>query len=525
MTKGMRFGSIVLAIALLLTMLCSIPAALADECEPGQHKFDKYEIVKQPTCTEDGSRKVYCSICGYYYGEEPIIHVGHQASEPVKTRTKEPTCLEPGEMTTTTLCIRCGVTMSTSTSSIPALGHDYGEWKETKAPTCTADGEETRICSRDASHKETRVKKSLGHDWGNWIVTKPATCTADGTETRTCARDASHQESRSIPKLGHDWGPYVVTTQPTCEKPGVETSTCKNDPSHTQTRSVPATGHDWGEWIVTTQPTCLAAGVETRTCKNDPSHTQTRNVPATGHDWGEWVITVKPECEKPGTRTRTCKHDPSHVETESIAPTNHPHTHWVVTIKPTYTSYGERQLICEECEKVIKIERLAKLMYTNNTLCAFGPRLRDVDSYITPYTTDVWYMFTPFDASVEGTQTFELVATNRYIAGTLTIDIRDGNITVDYKLNTRNMDVTYEFFTILNQIQDIHVYEPEQLSALNMKVGRAYNLAENFGDDTNLVLYFCSRINYTIDEHLKDLNYNSAAHQRLVRQMLDMMDK
>ena len=69
----MRFGSIVLAIALLLTMLCATNAALADECEPGQHKFDKYEIVKQPTCTEDGSRKVYCSICGYYYGEEPII--------------------------------------------------------------------------------------------------------------------------------------------------------------------------------------------------------------------------------------------------------------------------------------------------------------------------------------------------------------------------------------------------------------------------------------------------------------------
>ena len=39
---------------------------------------------------------------------------------------------------------------------IPAYGHDWGEWTQTKAPTETEKGEEKRVCRRDPSHTETR---------------------------------------------------------------------------------------------------------------------------------------------------------------------------------------------------------------------------------------------------------------------------------------------------------------------------------------------------------------------------------
>ena len=39
------------------------------------------------------------------------------------------------------------------------------------------------------------------HVWGDWVVTTPATCNAAGIETRTCTLDPSHKESRFIPKL------------------------------------------------------------------------------------------------------------------------------------------------------------------------------------------------------------------------------------------------------------------------------------------------------------------------------------
>ena len=134
-------------------------------------------------------------------------------------------------------------------------------------------------------------------------------------------------------------------------------------------------------------------------------------------------------------------------------------------------------------------------------------------------------MFTPFDASKDGVQTYELVASNMYIVGNLTLTIRDGYLTVDYKLaDTSKFDITLEFFTVLNRINDLTQYEPETLQALRMNKNQPINLAETFGDDTNLVLYFCSRCNYTYSSRYTSLNYNSAVHQRLVNSMLALMD-
>ena len=42
---------------------------------------------------------------------------------------------------------------------------------------------------------------ALGHTWGAWVVTTPATKDAPGVETRTCTHDPAHTETRSIPKL------------------------------------------------------------------------------------------------------------------------------------------------------------------------------------------------------------------------------------------------------------------------------------------------------------------------------------
>ena len=47
---------------------------------------------------------------------------------------------------------------------IPATGHAFGEWTETKAPTCTEDGEQSRSCANcDAVETETIAK--LGHEY------------------------------------------------------------------------------------------------------------------------------------------------------------------------------------------------------------------------------------------------------------------------------------------------------------------------------------------------------------------------
>ena len=88
------------------------------------------------------------------------------------------------------------------TRTVKANGHVMGAWVESKAPTCTKAGEESRSCA-NCTVTETRPVAKLGHNWGDWIVTKEATCTEEGTETRTCRRDASHTETRTIPTVAH----------------------------------------------------------------------------------------------------------------------------------------------------------------------------------------------------------------------------------------------------------------------------------------------------------------------------------
>ncbi|MBQ1522658.1 MAG: InlB B-repeat-containing protein, partial [Erysipelotrichaceae bacterium] len=51
---------------------------------------------------------------------------------------------------------------------IEALGHDYGEWKQINAPTCTENGVEERECSR-CHEKETRSIEASGHKAGEAV--------------------------------------------------------------------------------------------------------------------------------------------------------------------------------------------------------------------------------------------------------------------------------------------------------------------------------------------------------------------
>ena len=61
------------------------------------------------------------------------------------------------------------------------------------AATCTAQAV-CQVCGR-------AYGAALGHDWGAWKVTTPATKDAPGVETRTCTHDKTHTQTRSIPKL------------------------------------------------------------------------------------------------------------------------------------------------------------------------------------------------------------------------------------------------------------------------------------------------------------------------------------
>ena len=121
-------------------------------CADGNHQGE-WTVVKAATCTEDGTEKRTCTICG---AEE--------------TRT------------------------------IKAKGHTFGEWTVTKKATCTEKGSQTRTCSV-CQTTETQSIAATGHTFSKWVVTKEATRTEKGLKTRTCSVCGA-TETQSIPATG-----------------------------------------------------------------------------------------------------------------------------------------------------------------------------------------------------------------------------------------------------------------------------------------------------------------------------------
>jgi len=189
----------------------------------------------EPSCLVGGYKLHKCSVCGYSYKDELVQPLGHSETN---AEAKAPTCTEAGH-TAGTCCSRCGKIMS-GMAEIAALGHSFGEWTVTTAPTCTEKGVETRYCSRcDAT--ETREVDALGHALVHHDG-KAATCTEAGWEAYdTCSR-CDYTTYKEIPATGHHHD--AVVTAPTCTEKGYTTHTCACGDSHVDSYT-DALGHSY----------------------------------------------------------------------------------------------------------------------------------------------------------------------------------------------------------------------------------------------------------------------------------------
>lgn len=163
MTTGKRILSLLLIALLLLLALAPAPHAHAEEdtcpeSEDGKHDWELY--VVEPTCTENGFQVYQCTRCYAWMND--------------------------GE-------------------TIPALGHDWGEWITRKEATCTESGTRYHQCNR-CHESETEDIPAKGHT----PVTFPgqaATCTeaglSDGVKCSVCGEVLSAQQT--LPALGHSY--------------------------------------------------------------------------------------------------------------------------------------------------------------------------------------------------------------------------------------------------------------------------------------------------------------------------------
>lgn len=202
-----------------------------------------FEIVKQEVLPAVGHKggtatcaeKAKCEVCGVAYGE--VDKDNHPADALVTEGAKEATCTENGS-TGTGKCNACGTEFDEATV-IPAKGHSFGDYTETKEATCTAKGEATATCSV-CGETDTKEIAAKGHSFGDYTVTKEATCTAKGEETTTCSV-CGETDTKEIDALGHEWGEWKVTVEATKTEKGEKVRVCSVC-GENETKEIPATG-------------------------------------------------------------------------------------------------------------------------------------------------------------------------------------------------------------------------------------------------------------------------------------------
>ena len=101
--------------------------------------------VVAPTCTEVGYTTHICSVCNHTFNSDTVPANGHKPDSVVFENIVAATCTMAGSQDSVVYCSVCQTELSRNALVISAKGHSYST--NDVAPTCTAIGYTTHICS------------------------------------------------------------------------------------------------------------------------------------------------------------------------------------------------------------------------------------------------------------------------------------------------------------------------------------------------------------------------------------------
>ena len=314
------------------------------------HDWQINKILSAATCTSNGIARYICKTCGY--GENHTIYAtGHK---PEIRNKKEATCSSTG-YTGDTYCSVCNKKLSLG-ETIAKKEHTWVKQDNIPA-TCEKGEMEVEKCSVCGETKETQISDPLGHDYGEWKITKEPTCTKYGTKKHICKR-CNEYEIDVIDPTGHQHTKIIDQKAATCEEKGYSGDLyCEDCRVIIQLgQEIAATGHTWDNGEITKEPTQTATGIRTYTCKTCHK-TRTETIPMLkGHHWDNGTVIKEPTCTESGEKIYHCTdEDCNESYTETIKATGHQHTKLINKKDATCEEKGySGDTYCEDCKQIIK---------------------------------------------------------------------------------------------------------------------------------------------------------------------------
>lgn len=165
--------------------------------------------------------------------------------------------------------------------------------------------------------------------------------------------------------------------------------------------------------------------------------------------------------------------------------------------------------------------------YVDNTVCVFGPALKDVK----PGVTGKWYTAAVVDLSVQGTQRFDLIGAGAWKLGTVTVTVEGDEAVVTYQctedLNTMDTwdDITAarEFVMLWPDADAIDTVDPAQIES-PFTFGEPFSITESLGGQMTAILYVNNMMTYgSHSPHVTRFWPNLAENAAIRQAMADLL--
>jgi hypothetical protein len=194
--------------------------------------------------------------------------------------------------------------------------------------------------------------------------------------------------------------------------------------------------------------------------------------------------------------------------------------------------YGQKLTITTDANgnPIHIYDQMDNSYYPRNTVSSMGPHFREV----TPNLTKLWYMFTPIDLSIQGRQSFPLVASNIFEVGQVHVDVNMDTVVVTYEMCFEDKpnyttERLSDFLTFYNAYTDISIVEPEEMPGpSHYAFGQPFSILNHLGGDTNVIMFVRNRITYYEFPAPKSayIRYwrNKPEYKSRIEGMLQMMD-
>lgn len=242
--------------------------------------------------------------------------------------------------------------------------HEFGEWKTTLEPTCTANGEKQRECA--CGEKQTETIPATGHTPGDWTSITNPTCTGEGSKQQKCSVCDTVLKIETVQAAGHTGGNWVTDVEPTCTTEGTKHQNCSVCGVLVKTETISATGHQYN--TVVTQPTCTVDGYTTHTCSCGETYTDSI-VPALGHDLVDHEGQA-PTCTEVGWDDYVACSRCDYSTYNELPKTPHQYGSWWEVTPATCTQAGLEQRFCScSARDTRDIEPLGHA-YNSNKVCS-----------------------------------------------------------------------------------------------------------------------------------------------------------